>query len=175
MKDSMFDYLYNIAMKLMIVVYAAFAYIDINIDVVKVLFYLMLIDTFSGSAKAIILGHTYKFKLLLIGIVSKITILLIPITLGLMGKGMHYDFKWFIDLVIDLLIVSEGISIITNLIQIRTKKELDNYDFVTKVLKAIRKGLIKLFNGFIKGIDRDENKNEYEPIESFLRREGQKK
>lgn len=160
MKDSMFDYIYNVAMKLVLVIYAAFAYIDINMDVVKVLFCLMLIDTFSGSIKAIVLGHKYKFKILLIGIVSKITILLIPITLGLMGKGMDYDFKWFINLVIDLLIVSEGISIITNLIQIRTKKELDNFDFITKVLKAIRKGLIKLFNGFIKGVESGENKNE---------------
>ena len=57
----------------------------------------------------------------------------------------------------DLLIVSDGISIFSNVIAIRTKKEVKNFDALTKLLKTIRSSLIKLFKRFLDTIDEKNN------------------
>jgi len=70
-----------------------------------------------------------------------------------MSKGLNYNFKWFVTIVMDLLIVSDGISIFSNAIAIKTKQEVENFDALTKVLKAIRNALIQLFKKFLSTID----------------------
>jgi hypothetical protein len=53
----------------------------------------------------------------------------------------------------DLLIVSDGISIISNIIAIKTKKEVENFDAMTLILKSIRNRLIQLFKKLLVTID----------------------
>lgn len=141
-----------------ILIYSFFVYIDIDIELLKVLFCLMLIDTFLGIVKVIVLEKTFYFKKLILGFVSKLAVLVIPMSLNLMGKGLNYDFNWFITLVIDLLIVSDGISIFSNVIAIKTKQEVKNFDALTKLLKAVRSSLINLFKRFLDTIDEKNNR-----------------
>ncbi|MEP0263801.1 phage holin family protein [Dokdonia sp.] len=141
-----------------ILIYSFFVYIDIDVELLKVLFCLMLIDTFLGVVKVIVLEKTFYFKKLILGFVSKLAVLVIPMSLNLMGKGLNYDFNWFITLVIDLLIVSDGISIFSNVIAIKTKQEVKNFDALTKLLKAIRSSLINLFKRFLDTIDEKNNR-----------------
>jgi len=144
--------------ELKILIYSFFVYIDIDVELLKVLFCLILIDTFLGVVKVFVLEKDFSFKKLILGLVSKIAVLLIPMSLTLMGKGLNYDFKWFVTLVMDLLIVSDGISIFSNVIAIRTKNEVKNFDALTKLLKAVRCSLIKLFKRFLDTIDEKNNR-----------------
>ncbi|MFK7059672.1 phage holin family protein [Flavobacterium oreochromis] len=136
-----------------ILLYGVVLYLDLDIEIVKVLFFLMVIDTFLGIIKAIVLNNIFSFKKLALGFVSKLAILLIPVALALMSKGLNYDFKWFVTIVIDLLIVSDGISIFSNIIAIKTKKEIENFDALTQLLKAIRNLLIRFFKKLLKSLD----------------------
>jgi len=133
--------------------YGVFMYLEMEIEIVKVLFFLMVIDTFLGVTKTIVLNNAFSFKKLALGFVSKLALLVVPMALALMSKGLNYNFKWFVTIVMDLLIVSDGISIISNVIAIKTKKEVENFDAMTRMLKAIRNGLIQLFKRFLSTID----------------------
>lgn len=142
-------------------IYAVFTYLNLDFDVVQILGYLMIIDTFLGSVKAISIDKIdFRFRVLLVGFVSKGGILLLPFTLALVAKGLSYDFNWFLVTVLDILIVSEAISIIGNTIAIKTKKPIKNFDAVTVLLKAIRNSLISLFNRFIKKLENPKDEEE---------------
>lgn len=138
--------------------YSSFIFLNIDVDVVKVLIWLMLIDTVSGVLKSFILDKRFDFKVLLFGICSKLLVLLIPMVVALVGKGIskNYDFTGVLDCILKVLVVSEGLSVITNFYVIKTKREVKNYDVVTQLLSAIRKMLLKIINGTIKSINNDE-------------------
>ncbi|OHT45015.1 hypothetical protein B0A80_18655 [Flavobacterium tructae] len=139
--------------ELKLLLYGIFIYLEMDAEIVKVLFYLMVLDTFLGIVKTIVLNNPFSFKKLALGFVSKLAVLLIPTALALMSKGLNYNFKWFVTIVMDLLIVSDGISIISNIIAIKTKKEVENFDAMTLILKSIRNRLIQLFKRILITID----------------------
>ena len=139
--------------ELKLLLYAIVIYLEMDTGIVKVLFYLMVMDTFLGIIKTIVLNNKFSFKKLALGFVSKLAVLLIPTALALMSKGLDYDFNWFVTIVMDLLIVSDGISIISNIIAIKTKKEVENFDAMTLILKSIRNRLIQLLKKLLITID----------------------
>lgn len=139
--------------ELKLLLYLIFIYLEMDTGIVRVLFYLMVMDTFLGVTKTIVLNNLFSFKKLALGFVSKLAVLLIPTALALMSKGLNYDFDWFVTIVMDLLIVSDGISIISNIIAIKTKKEVENFDAMTLILKSIRNRLIQLFKKLLITID----------------------
>lgn len=139
--------------ELKLLLYGVFMYLEMDLEIVKVLFYLMVLDTFLGIVKTIVLNNPFSFKKLALGFVSKLAVLLIPTALALMSKGLNYNFNWFVTIVMDLLIVSDGISIISNIIAIKTKKEVEDFDALTLILKSIRNRLIQLFKRILITID----------------------
>ena len=141
------------ANEIKLLVYGMFIYLEMEVEIVKILFFLMVIDTVLGVIKTIVLNKTFSFKTLALGFVSKLAVLLIPMALALMSKGLNYDFKWFVTLVMDLLIVSDGISIFSNAIAIKSKKEVENFDAITQILRATRMALIALFKKFLSNLD----------------------
>lgn len=142
-------------------IYLAFTFLNIDTDIVKVLMILMLIDTLSGVVKSLALGEKFNFKILFFGFCSKLLILLIPMVLALVGKGISkmYDFSPLLDCVLKVLVVAEGLSIITNFYVLKTKNEIQNIDIVTLLLTALRKGMLSIINATLKKI---ENPNELE-------------
>lgn len=136
-----------------LLLYGIFMYLEMDTGIVKVLFYLMVMDTFLGVIKTIVLDDQFSFKKLVLGFVSKLAVLLVPTALALMSKGLNYNFKWFVTIVMDLLIVSDGISIISNSIAIKTKKKVENFDAMTLMLKLIRNRLVQLFKRLLVIID----------------------
>jgi hypothetical protein len=139
--------------ELKMMVYSIFIYLHIDTDVVNVLLILMAMDTLFGVRKSLVLGDVFKFSLLWFGIITKLLVLLIPMTLALVGKGLGYDFKPLVDIVMRVLVVAEGISILSSYYMIRTKKRIENIDVVTKLLLAVRNLLLKLMNFFIGKIE----------------------
>lgn len=96
------------------------------------------------------------------GFVSKLAIFVVPLTVALLGKGLSFDFSFFVNAVINVLLVSEGISIFSNALAIKTRKEVENIDIVTRLIKAIRNSLIKISGGLINSIEDNENHNNHE-------------
>jgi len=94
-----------------IAIYFLFVYLSIDIDVVKVLIWLMVSDTILGSLKSIFVTKIrFSFNFLLLGIVSKCALLSVPMILALAALGLGYDFKFLVEMVIKILIISETIS-----------------------------------------------------------------
>ena len=138
-------------------IYAAFAYLSLDIDIVKILMWLMIIDTFFGAIKAVrVVKIKFSLKTMLWGILTKATILTIPMILALVALGLGYDFIWLIDIVIKILVLHEGISIITNMISIRQNKDIVNADIVSVMLLKIR----EVFTDLVKRLTGDVPKNE---------------
>lgn len=152
--------------ELKIAIYGVFVYLNIDIKTTKVLMALMFIDTFSGLIKSSVLHHKISLKKLINGILTKFLLILVPMVLALVGKGVHFDFTWAVTTVMSLMIVSEGLSIITNFLSAKTKKNIEQDDFITKLLMNIRKMfgsiLTQLFDKLnsVKVTDLDEKRDE---------------
>lgn len=138
--------------------YALFVYIGIDKDVAMILFVLMMIDSGLGIVKALRLGYKFSFRRLAWGIVIKLTLLVVPMIVALVGKGLGMDFKLFVVAIINILIVNEGISCVTNILSAKTKKVIENTDFVTKLLELIRKAFTALIQRLLGALDK-ESKN----------------
>lgn len=127
--------------------YGLFAFLNVDINVVHIIMWLMFIDTFSGVIKAMAVDKVkFTFKKFYIGIMSKFVLLLIPIMLALMALGIGYDFKWAVEATLRLIILSEGISFFTNVISIKDNKLIKNKDYLSVVLNWVRIKLTDLFN-----------------------------
>jgi phage-related holin len=121
--------------------------------------WLMIIDTISGIIKAIAVDKIkFTFKIFYLGIMSKFVLLLIPITLALIALGLGYDFTWAVEATLRLIILSEGISIVTNTISIREKKVYENRDYLSIILHWVRSQLIKLFDSTINDKNKENDK-----------------
>lgn len=145
--------------------YGAFIFLSIDVNVVSLLAILMTLDTFLGVVKTFALGNNFSFKKLIFGMTTKVSVLIVPMILALTAKALSFDFTWFVNAVLDILVVAEALSAITNVISIKEKKELENTDFITKILKKVRNGLAGVFSGLSNQIDpngdkEDNNKNE---------------
>jgi phage-related holin len=144
---------------LKVYIFSLFAFLNINIDVVNVIMWLIIIDTISGLAKAVIVDKIqFTFKIFYIGIMSKFVLLLIPITLALMALGIGYDFTWAVEVTLRLIILSEGISIVTNIISVREKKVYENRDYLSIILHWVRKKLISIFDSTINDKNKENDK-----------------
>lgn len=139
--------------------YAVFVYLGIKTGIVKVLFALMLIDSVLGIIKALRLGNKFSLKKLAWGMVSKLTVLIIPMIVALMAKGLNLEFNYFVIIIMDILIVNEGISCITNILSIKTKKQIENTDYITKMLEAIRHSFMNMIQKLISSIEKKDINN----------------
>jgi len=142
-----------------VALYGLFAFLNVDIDVVNVIMWLMIIDTISGVIKAIAVDKIkFTFKKFYLGIMSKFVLLLIPITLALMALGIGYDFTWAVEAVIRLIILSEGISFFTNIVSIREKKVYENRDYLSIILNWVRGELISIFDSTINDKNKEDDK-----------------
>ena len=134
--------------------YGMFFFLDIDVDTVKILAILMAVDTVLGIIKSLKLKNKFTFKVLIWGLISKATILIVPMVLALTAKALSFDFTWFVTAVLNILVLSETFSSITNIISIKEGKELENHDFITRMLHAVRNGIGKLIEGLFTKIDK---------------------
>lgn len=131
-------------------VYGVFVYLNINADMVFILSLLMLGDMFFGIIKAMRLDIKIKISIMMWGFVTKLSLLTIPMVVALMGKALGKDFVWAVDFAIKMLIVNEGFSILANIISIKQKKDIENFDFVSLMVNTLRDFVINKFKTPIK-------------------------
>ena len=140
--------------------YILFVYLGIETGIVKVLFWMMVLDSVFGVIKALRLGQKFSFKILGWGMVTKLTMLVVPMVLALMGKGLSFDFNYFVVAVLNILIVNEGISCITNMISIKTGKKVENTDYITRLLEVVRKALAAMLHRLFSVLENPNNVNQ---------------
>jgi cobalamin biosynthesis protein CobD/CbiB len=138
--------------------YGIFIFLDIDVNIVKILAILMAIDTVLGVIKSIRLNRKVSFKRLVWGMITKVSVLIVPMVLALTAKALSFDFSWFVNAVLNILVLSEAFSAITNVISIKEGKELQNTDFITKLLHSVRNGLSSIINKLFNTIN-PEDKN----------------
>lgn len=120
------------------------AYLGINGEAFFMLAILLMIDYITGIMKARTLGHCITSNKMKYGVISKMSLLFIPIILAIGAKAVGADFKSILTVGINILVISEIYSVIGNVYSIRTKNELPEYDAVAMIGHKLRSILIKL-------------------------------
>lgn len=138
---------YNYSNVIIPVLYVATAFLGIDMDIVKILMWLMLVDTIIGIIKSIKVNKIdFTFRNMYIGICAKFIILIIPFTLALVAIGVGYQFDIIAEVAIKMLILSEGISIFTNYLSIRENRIIKNKDYIAIILKFVRNKMMLIFD-----------------------------
>ena len=83
--------------------YGAFAYLDVPIEIFTILITFIGFDTFLGALASMRMGKEFNFKILLWGFCLKIGILILPLIVALLAKGLEMDFKFLVVLTIKIL------------------------------------------------------------------------
>lgn len=133
--------LYNCTIGAMAVAITA---LGIDANVFLMFSILLVIDYVTGIGKAVRLGKAITSNRMKYGIVSKLSLVLIPIVLAIGGKALHANFNEVLLVGMNILVLSEMYSIIGNIYAIRTGVELPEYDAVSSIGKKIRDILLKI-------------------------------
>ena len=99
---------------------------------------LLVFDYLTGITKAFILEQKITSNRSKYGIASKLSLLIIPVILGLGGKAVDADFALTIYWAMNVLILSEVYSIVGNIYSIRSGEEMPEFDAVQAIGKRIR-------------------------------------
>ena len=118
----------------------------ISVNAVNALAVLVMLDTILGILKSAKLKgwRSITSQRLAGGVISKLVLLLIPVTLALASLGVGIDIKWFVQSSISILILSETYSVLGNIHSINTGKETPEFDAVQFILLRIQGMLDKL-------------------------------
>jgi len=143
----------NTLQGLKLAAYAFFAWLNIDMETFGILIILMTLDSFFGAIKAVRFKKEFKFKTLIWGLCLKMCFLIIPLIVALLGKGVGGDFYLGVDIVMKILIVSEGYSIFGNIYAAKNKKEVKSIDIISILLKSLRVGLKGILDKLLNRIE----------------------
>jgi len=107
-------------------------------EVFLILTILLIIDFVSGIWKAHTLEQSVTSNKMKYGIISKLSLLLIPVIVGLGIKAIGADAHPLLLGSMNMLILSEIYSVIGNIYCVRTGQELPEFDVLSSIAKSIR-------------------------------------
>ena len=113
-------------------------YLNISHITIALFTLLLVIDMLTGIAKSIKLGIKPTSKRFSSGVLSKFTLLLIPIIISIGAKAVSIDLSILVTTTINALILNEVYSSIANIYTIQTGKVAEEFDVLSKLLKVIR-------------------------------------
>lgn len=116
-----------------IAVSSFFVYLGLDKEAILFFAVLLLIDYITGLGKALAIKESITSNKMKYGILSKLSLLIIPITVAIAGKSVNVDMTYIIYASMNVLVLSEVYSIIANIYSMRTHKELPEFD-VTRLL-----------------------------------------
>lgn len=101
---------------------------------------LMIADTITGVIRSgVIRGwQSITSKELSIGVLAKGTLILVPLLIALAGKGIGFDLTFLATSTLNILILAELYSSISNIESIRRRKDVLEFDAVNYMLDKIR-------------------------------------
>lgn len=106
----------------------------------------MCIDTVLGIARVYVVhgGQYIRSYKMTAGIISKLCILLVPLLIAYMGKGMGLNMLWLAQWSLGALLLAQFYSIIANIYSIRVSRDIEEFDAMSWVLRRIQKIIEKL-------------------------------
>lgn len=119
-----------------IYIVSLFSYLQLDQEMFVIYSVLLFIDYFTGLIRWI-MHKNLKSKTAIAGIVSKMVLILLVFSVGLMWVLMHQDMKTMMSWLITALALAELYSIVWNIYEIRTGKKATEYDAITAVLSFI--------------------------------------
>ncbi len=119
-----------------------------NQEVIISLTFLMLIDIITGVTKSgVIYGwRSVRSSILSAGLISKLTVLLLPLIIAYTAKGLGINLSAMVSGSIYVLVLSEAYSALGNIQAIRTRKEVKEFDVVSITIRETRKVFLKMMN-----------------------------
>lgn len=113
-------------------------YFNISSESLGILAILLVIDYMTGIAKTYVINkEDIRSYRAIAGIIAKVSVLLVPITLAVAAKQINYDLSAFVDTVISMLVLAEVYSIIGNIRSIQSGKPVYEIDAVSFVLGKV--------------------------------------
>ena len=122
-------------------------YLEIDISKLVILSLLMMFDLFTGTVKAFSIQEDITSRRLSAGFLSKVMVLLIPLTVAIMAKGLEVDMRWLVTFTISILIVAEAYSVVGNIYTIKTGETVKEIDAVSAFVKALGRFLENILKG----------------------------
>ena len=115
-------------------------YLNLAPESIGMLTILIVVDIITGIVKSGVLHgwRTIRSSRLAAGTLSKMLLLLIPVTLAVAGKGVAIDMTSLAQGSITVLILSQLYSVIGNIHAVQTKSEKNEFDAVSFILRSIR-------------------------------------
>lgn len=135
--------------------YGVVLYLQIDTEVAAALVYLILIDMFFGTLKAVLVPEMkFSLNVFWVGLIKKATLLAIVMVLALLGKGLGFeDFRSLLTTVMKIMLVNEALSIFNCFRSIKDRKEYKSSDFISLLIQKIEsflnfqlKKLMKIFD-----------------------------
>ncbi len=133
-------------------------YFGLDYEVIGIMLVLMGMDTIVGTFASNTLNTPFSTKRMVSGFFSKLMMIFLPATIALVAKLVGVDLSSIILASIGLLSIAEAISVLENLITIKTKKRAESHDLITPVLTIVRKLLKNLFNIVVKKLETEVDK-----------------
>lgn len=116
---------------------AIFSYTGLPVEPVLILTTFTAVDTLLGVTKSAVLKQEVTSHRLSGGVAGKVGLVLIPFVLALTAKAVGVDMLGFVTYALNVIIISEAYSIISNVYTIRTKKEAPEWDVMSILLNKI--------------------------------------
>lgn len=133
------------------VFYTGFVFLEVDLSLFNILWVFMIIDTIVGLLKILKLDKSkFSMKILMWGMVSKMGLLLVPLIVALLLKGVGQEMGFGIELILKILIVSEFISTIGNIYTIKTGKIVKDIDIFSMLFKFLRCRALQAISTFTK-------------------------
>lgn len=128
-------------------------------EITLILISLVGIDMVFGAVKAATLDELkFEIRYFWKGLVKKTMILSSIMVLALISRGLGFeDFRILIVNVMKIMILAEGISIITSIRSIWDKKVYKSNDFISVLLSKIGNLLSKYLDKLMKALDENTN------------------
>lgn len=125
---------------------ASTMYLGITSVSVEVLAGLIVTDVVCGILKAgTVFGwQSVRSSVLQRGVIAKALVMIVPMVLALVGRGVGIDVGFLAQSTINVLILSEAYSIIGNIYAIRTGNAKVEFDAVAYVLSSVKNILKKI-------------------------------
>jgi phage-related holin len=120
--------------------FATTTYLGISPESILILTAVIVIDIITGVLKSATLHgwHSITSSKFSAGVLAKLLLILIPVTLALAGKGVGLDLALLTGGSISVLILSQVYSIIGNIHAMQTLDEKNEFDAVAFIMKQLR-------------------------------------
>ena len=139
------------------ILYGLVAVLEINEKVLFWFFIIMAFDMIFGAVKSVVVPElSFSTKMFFFGLLRKMTLLALILFVATLGKGLGYkDMTAITTKIIQVLMITEGISVFHCFKSILTFKESKAKDFITMLIE----GVIKFLGNKIEKIAKAMNEN----------------